>query len=120
MECRLKILRINRGLTQEGMALLLNTSQQTISRIEAGTSKVPSDVAVRAAEQFQVSVDYILGLTDERSNVPANSKTLDIMKQHADFWGEFEKLDPEKKDVVARLIHDLLETQKEFEEKENN
>ncbi len=119
MDCRLKTLRISRGLTQDGLAILLNTSQQTISRIEAGASEVPIDVAVRASEFFQVTVDYILGLSDEKCYDPAINNSLHILKQHEDFFGEFEKLDSKSQEMVARMIHDLLKVQKEFEEKES-
>jgi len=41
MKCRLKELRMARGLTQTGIAMELNVSQQTISRIEMGISDIP-------------------------------------------------------------------------------
>ena len=118
MDCRLKALRLSQGLSQEGLAMLIKTSQQTISRVEAGTTELAVDVAVRAAEYFQVTVDYILGLTEEKEENPALNKVMHIYKQHEDFFGEFEKLNPNQQDMVEKLIHELLIKQREMESQE--
>jgi transcriptional regulator with XRE-family HTH domain len=119
MQCRLKELRLSRGLSQEGLALLINTSQQTISRVEAGITELAADVAVRAAEYFQVSVDYILGLTEEKENKLTISKTMHIYKQHEEFFAEFEQLNVNQKEAVSKLIHELFLKQEEAEKAEN-
>ena len=80
MECRLRELRIKRGLNQTGMAMILNVSQQTISRIESGESQIPVDLALRAAEYFHVSMDYMLGLSDEINNTTGTRKDLHMLK----------------------------------------
>ena len=119
MQCRLKELRLSRGLSQEGLAILINTSQQTISRVEAGVTDLAADVAVRAAEYFQVTVDYILGLTEEKENESPLSKTMHIYKQHEIFFHEFEKLNENQQEAVEKLIHELFIKQKELEEQQN-
>ncbi len=118
MQCRLKELRLSRGLSQEGLAGLINTSQQTISRVEAGITDLAAGVAVRAADYFQVSVEYILGLTEEKEKVSSVDKAIHIYKQHEEFFTEFEKLNAHQKDAVKKIIHDLLMKQKEIEEQE--
>lgn len=118
MECRLKTLRLSSGLSQEGLAILINTSQQTISRVEAGTTELAADVAVRAAEYFQVTVDYILGLSEEKENEPTENKMMHIYEQHEDFFTEFERLTPAQQDTVEKLIHELLLKQKKMESRE--
>lgn len=111
MECRLKELRTARGLTQTGMAMELNVSQQTISRIEKGISGIPIDLAVRAADYFHVSVDYVLGISDERRSVSTVNKALYVSGQNEDFWIEYVSLNPEHRKHVAGLISRLLEMQ---------
>lgn len=117
MKCRLKMLREKRGLTQTGMSMLLNVSQQTISRIEAGTSKVPIDLAIQAAKYFHVSVDYFLGITDERHNTTVINKASFVARQHEDFILDFEKLDSGHQRAVEYLIHSLSQMQKEYEQR---
>ena len=65
---RMKELRDQKGFTQARLAQEIGTSQQTISRIEAGKSLIPMDLAINASKYFNVSVDYLLDLTEERHN----------------------------------------------------
>ena len=114
MKSSLKELREKRGLNQTGMALILNVSQQTISRMECGSLGVPIDLAVMAAEIFEVSVDYFLGLTDETSYSPEVGKKFYIARQHEEFWEAYVKLSPEYRRVVEEMVHHLLEIQEEY------
>ncbi len=120
MGCRLRELRIKRGLNQTGLAMILNVSQQTISRIEAGISEIPIDLAVQAAKYFRVSVDYILGLSDERNNTTGIRKDIYMASQHEDFLIEYAKLDKSQKRAIEYLIKGLSETQKEQETLKKN
>ena len=62
---RIRDLRNDRGLTQKQVAKLLNVSQNTYSQYEIGISRFPLDAVVRLAEYYNVSIDYLVGLTDE-------------------------------------------------------
>jgi len=115
MKCRLKELRMARGLTQTGIAMELNVSQQTISRIEMGISDIPVDVAIRAADYFHVSVSYILGLSEERRVVSAVHKSLYMMDQHADFMFDYLTLSAEEKECVNGLVNRLKMIQDSFQ-----
>lgn len=46
------------------MAHLLNCSQQVYSNYELGQRDIPTDILIKLARIHNVSVDYILGLTD--------------------------------------------------------
>lgn len=63
-------MRIDRGLTQAQVAEVLHVSQNTYSQYEIGTSRYPLDVVVQLAEYYGVSVDYLVGLTDEPTPYP--------------------------------------------------
>ena len=62
---RIRDLRNDHGLTQKQIAKLLNVSQNTYSQYEIGVSRFPLDAVVKLAEYYNVSVDYLVGLTDE-------------------------------------------------------
>lgn len=64
---RIRKLRIDRNLTQEQVARLLNVRQNTYSQYEIGVIKYPVDVLIRLAAYYGTSVDYLLELTDEPS-----------------------------------------------------
>ena len=59
-------LRIDRGLTQEQIAKVLNVKQNTYSQYEIGVLNYPIDVLIKLADYYGVSVDYLLGRTDKR------------------------------------------------------
>ncbi len=64
MEFRLKTLRISRHLSQLKLALDLNMNQNSISRYENGEREADYATLIRLADYFGVSIDYLLGRTD--------------------------------------------------------
>ena len=63
---RLKELRAKKGISQLKLALDLNTNQNTISRYETGEREADYAMLIAIANYFDVSLDYILGRTDDR------------------------------------------------------
>lgn len=62
---RLKPLRKSKHLTQRQMGELLNCTDRHYQTIEYGHINVPSTTIILLAKFFDVSADYLLGLTDE-------------------------------------------------------
>lgn len=63
---RLRKLRDESGISQEYLASQIQSSEPQIWRYEKGEAEPRADVVVRLAEFFNVSTDYLLGVTDER------------------------------------------------------
>ena len=62
---RITGLREQRDMTLEELAAKIGVNATTLGRMEKGqTQKVGSDVLTALAREFQVSADYLLGLTD--------------------------------------------------------
>ena len=61
---RLKELRKKRGVSQVKLAMDLNTNQNTISRYETGEREPGIAELIKIADYFHVSVDYLIGRTD--------------------------------------------------------
>lgn len=61
---RLKDLREDKNLTQSDIADILGTTRQQIGKWENGVQMMGVDKYIKLAEYYNVSVDYILGLTD--------------------------------------------------------
>lgn len=64
---RLKNLREDRDLKQKDLAKLLNVSQNTYSQYENDVIALTAENAVKLALFYDTSVDYLLGLTDEKT-----------------------------------------------------
>ena len=61
---RIRDLREDHDLTQKEMAKALNCSQQVYSNYELGQRDVPTDILIKLSLFYNVSVDYILGLSE--------------------------------------------------------
>lgn len=73
---RIRDLRMDRGLTQAEVAKQLSIRQNTYCQYETGIVNYPLDAVVQLAEFYQVSVDYLVGLTDEKKPYPRRKKKL--------------------------------------------
>ena len=62
---RLRGLREDRDLTQEEIGLLLNKTQQGYNHIEAGRAELKIEDLAKLCRFYDVSADYIIGLTDK-------------------------------------------------------
>ena len=62
---RIRDLREDNDLTQKEMAKKLNCSQQVYSNYELGQRDIPTDILIKLSHFYNVSVDYILGISDK-------------------------------------------------------
>lgn len=62
---RLRKLRKNKGDTQKQMAILLGITERHYQRYEAGTIEPNHKTTIKLAEFFNVSIDYLLGVSDD-------------------------------------------------------
>ena len=60
---RIRDLREDHDLKQRELAAYLNCSQRTYSNYELGQRDIPTDVLIRLADFYHVSIDYLLGQT---------------------------------------------------------
>lgn len=72
---RLKQLREERRLSQAGLALKLNISQSTVSAYEVGDRTPDLETLVTIAQFFDVSLDYLAGLTDSKRQMTQSDLT---------------------------------------------
>lgn len=60
----IRALREDNDITQKKMAEYLHCSQQVYSNYELGQRDIPTDILIKLALFYDVSTDYILGLTE--------------------------------------------------------
>ena len=63
---RVKLLRKEKKLKQKDMAVILECTESHYQKIEYGKVNISARTLCSLADYFGVSVDYLLGRTDER------------------------------------------------------
>ena len=92
---RLKELREQKRLNQEGLALMLNVSQSTVSAYEIGERTPDLTTLIAIAEFFNVSLDYLVGLTDIKQVLKSSDLSPDEL-EHLRRYRELNRSDKEK------------------------
>lgn len=62
---RLKDLREDKDLTQKQLVEILGMHKTTYTNYEQGKRELPFNLAIKLAKFYNVSLDYIAGLTNE-------------------------------------------------------
>lgn len=77
----LRYVRTQHGYTQEKIAEILNTSKGQVNKYESENSKYYQEIPVRhiitLAKLYNVSADYLLGLTDVPDPYPRSGDVND-------------------------------------------
>lgn len=68
-------LREDHDLRQAQIARLLKTTQQVYSRYEKGQNEIPLRHLITLAKFYNVSLDYIAGLTSEKRKIGIQNKS---------------------------------------------
>ena len=67
---RIRVLREDNDKTQTQIAELLKIGQKTYSDYELGKTRIPVDSLIVLAKLYNVSMDYICGVSDTRGRFP--------------------------------------------------
>ena len=67
---RIRALREDNDFTQTQIAELLNVGQKTYSDYELGKTRIPVDSILILAKYYNVSMDYICGVTEVKNKFP--------------------------------------------------
>lgn len=70
---RIRDLREDHDLTQTKLTKLIGMSQTGYSKYETGENDVPTSILIKLALLYNTSIDYILGLTNEKKPYRSNN-----------------------------------------------
>jgi transcriptional regulator with XRE-family HTH domain len=106
---KIKKLRNEKNWTQDFVANRLNISSPALSRYESGTCE-PKDLAMVSefAKLYNVTTDYLLGLSDEKDNTSTQSND----KEFAAFWEEYKDLDNADKEILKATLDAFVKAKK--------
>lgn len=104
----IKKLRNEKGLTQMNLAELMGIDQTTVSKWELGKATPDTPILIRLAEFFDVSTDYLLGLSNYyypdfiKSENKYSDEELQLLE-------DFRSLPRQEKAQAAEYVHYLAE-----------
>ncbi|MBQ8311764.1 MAG: helix-turn-helix transcriptional regulator [Clostridia bacterium] len=67
---RIRDLREDTNIKQVDMANYLHVQQSSYSKYETGQRNIPIEALIKLAYYYDTSVDYLLGITDEKKPYP--------------------------------------------------
>lgn len=67
---RIRALREDNDFNQTEIAEILNVGQKTYSDYELGKTRIPIDSIIKLAKYYNVSLDYICGVSDVKKEFP--------------------------------------------------
>ena len=70
---RLKNLRVDMDLTQNDLGEVLHCHREVYRRYENGSREIPISYAMMLADYYGVSLDYLVGRSDDREFIEAKT-----------------------------------------------
>ena len=104
MENRIKSLREKRGLIQEILAVELGITQQMLSKYERDSSIIKVDVLKKLAGYFNVTTDYLLGLSDVKRDLTGQIRINETIDEYYDLIEVYKKLDKYDQEMIWTMI----------------
>ncbi len=88
---KIKNIRYNSNISQEEMAKRLKINRNYLSRIETNKSLPTAEVLTRIAEEFNISIDNLLGINlDGKGGAQAKEKKIIKVKQYCEYLNNSE------------------------------
>ena len=120
MESRIKQLRENRGLIQEILASELGITQQMLSKYERDILCIKVDVLMKIAEYFNVTTDYLLGVSEVKRDLQGQMKVNKTLDTYYDLIEIYKGLDEYDQEMVWSIMQTVKKTcEKRKKDKEN-
>ena len=106
----IKNLRLSHHWTQKELSVQLSLTPKMISFYENEDRVPPADILIKLSKIFNVSVDYLLGLSDEKLNV-TNAPKITLSPDEETFLSWFRKLNNDYKDIVIGELKKCVKLQ---------
>ena len=109
---KLKELREQNGLSQKDFAAIIGVPANTYNQWEKEKRSPDYESLLRIADYYQVSVDYLLGRTDEseQTKKPADGELSELSKNKKEILNLLDQVDPQKRDVVDLAVRALIQS----------
>ncbi|EMJ5511706.1 helix-turn-helix domain-containing protein [Clostridioides difficile] len=109
---RLAQLRKEHNLTQMDLAKIINKQRSTIAGYETDRKQPDFDTLCTLANYFEVSIDYLLGFTEDKKTYDSPLEDLEIDDDVKKITDIIFKLDEEDREAVFKMLNALTKKYK--------
>lgn len=102
---RIRDLREDNDKKQSEIADYLDTTVQYYGLYEKGSNEIPFERAIALAKYYNVSLDYIAGLTNDKRGFSYS----DLTKEQKDLLRLMENLSPEEKKKTVSFLKAVID-----------
>lgn len=117
MKSRIRTLRENKRMSQMMLGREIGVSQQIISRVENDISTLSVDLLIVLSKYFNVTTDYILGLSDLKRGLEGQIKVNQMIDEYEDLVFSYKRLSERDRKLLWGLCQNMvrLEGGKEYD-----
>lgn len=99
----LKILRTEKGISQQKLADVLGISQQSVNKYENHNVEPDITTLILLANFFDTSIDYLVGNTEINHKIE-KVEPFELNENEAEFINKFRKLSENEKISIVNII----------------
>ncbi len=104
----LKTLRTQAGLSQQKLADIIGTSQQSINKYENQNIEPDIDTLIKLSDIFNTSVDYIIGNTDITDRIELKTP-FELNDDESALINKYRKINKSQKKCIHNIIDNFIE-----------
>lgn len=112
-ENRIRELRKSHNMSQEALGAVINTTQQAVSKMKKDICFISTDLLISMAEYFNVTTDYILGLSDIKRDLSGQFRMNQEMDQCYDIVLRYRNLSDINQKTLRCVLKRLEQAQLE-------
>ena len=116
IENRIHELRKKHSMSQEALGAIINTTQQTVSKMEKSTFAISTDLLINMSYYFNVTTDYILGISDIKRDLNGQLRMNQELEKCYDIVLRYNNLSEINKKTLNCLLERLEQAQLEERE----
>lgn len=112
---KLKEIRESKGMNKKEFAQYLGLKYTTYNNYEIGSREPSSDFLILISEKFDISIDYLLGLNDQKEIL----HSYQLSAEEYDYIVQLRQLDDHDRQVVRNLMIELEKREELYTENLN-
>ena len=92
------------------LAMEMGVTQQTLSKYEKDITIIKVDILKRLAEYFNVTTDYLLGLSDMKRDLSGQIKMNEALDEYYDMIEVYKRMDKYDREMLWSIMQTIEKT----------